>query len=197
MTRTPPRWAVPVLGALVVAVLSSGLTAVYLHARFPEVFPIAGPPQVAPEQVHLAELLVDPGAPFRAVSSGAAFQSGQAQERFAALGFRRGWTRTWEAPGARLDAFVLEFADARGADAYAGGIGRTATAFRAPAPFTVSGIPGVSGLADTQPDGTGSYAHVLAFARGDRAVLLSLTSKDPGGGALADVARREYEALGP
>jgi hypothetical protein len=195
MTRTP-RWAVPVIGALVAAVLSSGLTAVYLHGRFPEIFPLATPPVVAPEQVHLAELLVEPGPPFRPVSSGTPFQSGQAAQRFAALGLTRGWTRTWDAPDARLDAYLLEFADARGAAGYAGGIGRVAGAFLKPAAFRVPGVPGASGLADTVADRGGRYAQAVAFARANRAVLLTLSTTDATpGGLLVEIAQREYAAL--
>jgi hypothetical protein len=187
----PRPWAVPVIGALVVAVLSSGVTTLYLHHRFPAVVALAGTPQVAPELRHVAELLVDPGGPFVATSGGRPFALPRN-----GLGYVRGWTRTWRAPDATLDAYVLEFSAERGAAGYAAGIGRVAGLLTKPVPFEVTGVPRASGLTDTSPDRSGRYASVVAVYRGRRAVLLLWSSAAPGPRPeLVDLAAREYAAL--
>jgi hypothetical protein len=194
------RHAVPFVGAALAAVLSSGLTAVYLHARYPDVVSVRTPPQVAPDLVHLAALLVDPGAPFRPVDGGRPVDlaaAGASRDGLVSLGFTRGWSRSWVTSDARVDAFVFEFSSGNGAAGYAGGIGRAARLLIKPEPFAVPGVPGASGLADTVRDRNGRYAQLVVLHRDTRAVLLVLSDRTPARGTtLADLARRQYDALG-
>lgn len=191
--------ATPLVGAALAAVLSSGLTAAYLRATMPETVAIDPDPDVADEQRHLAALLVALSAPFAAVSAGGPVDAQALRAQgLEALGFTRGWTRTWRAPDERkVDSFVLEFADAGGARSYAQGIGRVATLLVEPRAFAVEGVPGASGLADEVADSDGHHTQVVVLARGKRAVLLVVAAAsaapDP---AVVDLARRQYEALG-
>ena len=189
----PPRWAVPVVGAALSAVLSSAVTVLVLHATAPELFAIDAPLATTPERRHLAELIVAPGAPYVAVSAGREVPG----DGLAGLGFRRGWTRTWRAPTReRVESYVLEFADARGASGYTRGAGRAAGLLLKPVPFVVTGVPDCIGLADTVKDRSGFYAQVVVMHRGPRAALLVLSdsSASPGAEVLA-LARRQYDAL--
>lgn len=188
----------PFVGAALAAVLSSGLTAAYLRATLPDVVAVDPRPEVVPEQRHLAALLVAPGEPFVAVSAGAPVDAkALASQGLEALGFTRGWTRTWRAPDERkLDAFLLEFADPSGALGYARGAGRVASLLVEPQAFAVDGVPGGSGLADRVADANGHHTQVVILARGSRAVLLvaavPAAAPDP---ALVALAQRQYAAL--
>ncbi|HEU0131128.1 MAG TPA: hypothetical protein VFQ85_09080 [Mycobacteriales bacterium] len=194
--------AVPVLSALIAATLSSGATAAYLRATQPEVLSVRTPFQTTPEQRHLALLLVAPGAPYAPAGRGspvdvAALGRGQSAEGMATLGFRRGWAQAWTSPRKeRVDAFLLEFADATGATGYARGIGHAASLLIKPEPFVVPGVPEASGLADTVRDRNGMYAQVVVLHRGARAVLLVFTdaSARPPAAAVT-LAQRQYAAL--
>ncbi|HVF05329.1 MAG TPA: hypothetical protein VNA20_10840 [Frankiaceae bacterium] len=196
--RARRSWVVPVLGALIAAVLSSGVTAAYFLSTMPDTVALPGDLLVTPEYRHVAALLVAPAEPFRPVSAGAPVdRKALGAERLAALGFRRGWMRTWRAPGAeRVDSFVLEFGDEPGAAAYARGIGRAARLLERPRPFTVTGVPGSSGLADTVRDREGKYAQLVALHRGRWAVLLvfATNAADPGTEVLG-LAQRQWAAL--
>jgi len=139
-------------------------------------------------------LLLDPGAPFKAGSAG---QPVAAVEGLRRLGFTRGWTRSWATPAnEHLDAVVLEFANESGARDYARGAGHAAALLVKPRAFTVTGVPGSSGLASTAKDRTGRYAQVVVLTRGARAVLLVLDAlAAPPSRTLLALARREYAAL--
>jgi hypothetical protein len=196
MTRR--TWPVPVIGAAISAVLSSGLTAAYLRSTFPDVLAVDGELQLTPEQRHLAALLVAPGEPFVPDGAGKPVDgSVSGFEGLAALGFTRGWTRTWTAPDEqRVDAFLLEFADAAGARSYAGGLGQAGTLLARPRPFTVAGVPGGSGLADEVPDRAGHYTQLVVLTDGPRAVLVVFASRSAAPGAtILDLAQRQYAAL--
>jgi hypothetical protein len=193
---TPPRWSVPVLACALTGVLSSGVTAVVMRAREPHGMLVAGELLTTPEQRDLVTLLVAPGPSFRAESPGSPVDA-HTTTGLASLGFRRGWVRTWRSGGDRVDSFVLEFEQPTGAEGYAGGIGRAATMLIKPVPFTVAGVPGASGLADTMKDRSGHYAQVVVLHRGARAVLLVFTNDSPTPPpTVADLARREWDALG-
>lgn len=180
------------------AVLSSGVTAAYLRATQPDVVAVRAPLVVTPEQRVLASMLVAPGAPYRPIDNGAAVDAAALDaDGLAALGFRRGWSRTWRTPEKeRVDSFVLEFASDAGARSYAQGIGRVARLLVRPEPFTVTGVPGGSGLADTVKDREGHYAQVVVMHRGARAVLLVFAndSARPGADVLT-LAQRQWAAL--
>ncbi len=187
-------WPVPVVGAALSAVLSSGVTAVWLRSREPETFAQRGSFDVAPEQRAVAALLVAPGGAYVAASAG---EPVAAVAGLTALGFTRGWSRSWRTPkDNRVDVVVLEFATERGAVDYARGIGRTARLLVKPQPFTVTGVPGSSGLTDTVRDRDGHYARVVVLYRGTRAALLVFTDdvSMPGAEVVA-LARRQYAAL--
>ena len=193
------RRAIPVIGAAIVAVLSSGLTTVYLHARYPDLVAVRGPITVEPDRAHLAALLVDPGPPFTPVSGGTqvtAADAGASRQGLLSLGFSRGWTQAWTATGARLDAYVFEFLNEAGAAGYASGIGRVSTLLIEPHAFVVTGVPGASGLADTVRDRDGRYAQLVVFNRGVIAVLYVLSS-DSAAPVLGELARKQYAALAP
>jgi hypothetical protein len=196
---TPPSWALPVVACALTGTLSSGVTALVLRERMPDVFAARAPFQTAAEQRDLAALLVDPGPPFRADSVGAPVDVTALRGSttgLQSLGFRRGWVRTWRTSSDRVDAFVLEFAAESGAAGYAGGIGRAANLLIKPVPFVVEGVPGASGLADTVKDRSGHYAQLVVLHRGPRAVLLVFTNAvqvpPP---TVLDLARRQYDAL--
>lgn len=197
--NAPPSWAVPVLACALTGTLSSGVTALVVRERFPEVFAANAPFATAEEQRDLAALLVDPGPPFHADSVGAPVDVTALRGSTAglqSLGFRRGWVRTWRSSGGRLDAFVLEFTAATGATGYASGIGRAANLLINPVPFAVDGVPGASGLADTVKDRSGHYAQLVVLHRGARAVLLVFTNGAPAPPpTVLDLARRQYDAL--
>lgn len=199
MTSLPePAWLRTAVAAALSAVLSSGVTAAYLRATMPDVLAVDGAFTMTTEQRHLAAVLVAPGEPYRAASAGAPVDAQQlGSEGLAALGYRRGWTRTWRAPQEqRVDAFVLEFADESGARGYAQGIGRVARLLTKPEPFTVTGVPGSSGLADQAKDREGNYAQVVVMHRGARAVLLVFATKDAEPGAeVVGLAQRQWAAL--
>lgn len=189
-----PRRSVPVLAAAISALLSSGLTAVFVRVREPDVVAQRPPFLVTPEQRDLATLLVAPGPPYVTAEPG---ESVPAADSLTALGFLRGWRRTWRTASAEsVDTVLLEFATADGALGYARGIGRAATLLVRPKPFAVDGVPGGSGLADTVKDSGGHYAQVVVLHRGVRAALLLFESAapDPGPG-VADLAQRQYDAL--
>jgi hypothetical protein len=186
--------AVPVLAAMVSALLSSGVTAVFLRHREPETVAQRPPLAVTPEQRDLAAMLVDPGAPYVPANAG---EPVDAAEGLTALGFTRGWRRTWRTPSSEtVDAVLLEFASGDGALGYARGIGRAAQLLPKPRPFVVEGVPGGSGLADTVRDSGGHFAQVVVLHRGVRAVLLLFASATSSPGpAVAALAQRQYEAL--
>ena len=193
-----PSWLAPLVGAALSAVLSSGATAAYLRAREPDVVAVRGDLQTTPEQRHLAALLVAPGEPYRAVSDGSAVDAAALNaDGLTALGFTRGWTRTWRAPDKqRVDAFVLEFGDESGARSYARGIGGAARLLVKPEPFAIPEVPGSSGLADTVKDRDGHYAQLVVMQRGTRAVLLVFaTDTAAPGPVVLGVARRQWAAL--
>jgi hypothetical protein len=188
-------WAVPVVAAALTGVLSSGVTAVYLRSTEPETVAIDVPREVTPEQRHLAALLVAPAAPYTLTGPGKPVDTNVLGGGLDALGFVRGWTQSWRTPDKQtVDSFVLEFADPAGADAYARGIGNAATLLTRPRPFSVTGVPGGSGLLDTVADKDGNYAGLVVMRDGVRAVLLVLATKSPGAGAL-DLAQRQWAAL--
>jgi hypothetical protein len=180
---------VPVLGAALSAVLSSGLTAAYLRTRPEPVVPAVGEWVVAPERTHPMALLAAPDQPWRPVSDGKALT-------VAAPGFVTGWTRAWRTPRERVDSSVLEFASPADAAAYAGGVGRAAPLLIDPAPFVVPGVPTASGLSDRSKARDGRYAHVIALHRGKRAALLlfAVDSARPSPLVVA-LAQRQYAAL--
>lgn len=182
----------PVVGAALTGVLSSGVTAVYLRETMPETF--AGEQQFTPEQRHLAALLVAPARPFAPVDGGKAVDP-TTLAGLATLGFVRSWTQTWRTPDKQsVDAFVLEFAEPAGALSYARGLGNAATLLTRPRPFAVDGVPGASGLLDTVADKDGNYASLVVMRNGSRAVLLVLATRSPAAGAL-DLAQRQWAAL--
>lgn len=190
---TPPRWAVPVIGAALSAVLSSGVTVLVLHRTAPELFAIDPGLELTPEQRHLAELLAEPAPPYAALSPGRDVTN----EGLDGLGFRRGWTRAWQAPSTeRVESYVLEFADPRGARTYVQGTGRAAALLIEPVPFVVTGVPDCVGLADRVKDRSGRYAQVVVMHRDARAALLVFSglSATPGPEVLA-LAQRQYAAL--
>jgi hypothetical protein len=197
--RAGPAWVVPVLGAAIAAVLSSGVTAVYLHETAPELFAAKAPLQVAPELRDLAGLLVAPERPYRALNAGTVVDlasQGASAQGLASLGFRRGWTQAWGVRKNRVDTFVMEFTSPTGAAAYAHGIGRAAKLLLKPAPFTVTGVPDASGLRDTVRDRDGRYAQVIVLFHGSRAALLVFSDVTPQPPAeLVALARAQYEAL--
>lgn len=191
-------WAVPVLAAAIAGVLSSGVTAAYLLSTRPDTVALPGDLLTAPEYRHVAALLVAPAEPFRPVSVGAPVDPEALRaEGLASLGFRRGWTRAWRGPGGeRVDSFVLEFGDPGGAAAYARGVGRAARLLERPRPFTVPGVPGSSGLADTVRDREGRYAQLVALHRGRWAALLVFATDDADPGAeVVGLAQRQWAAL--
>jgi hypothetical protein len=196
---TPRPWVVPALTAAVAAVLSSGVTAVYLHETAPELFAAHAPLDVAPELRDLAGLLVAPERPYYALDDGKPVDlasQGASAAGLASLGFRRGWTRAWGARKNRVDTFVMEFSSPTGAAAYARGIGRAAKLLLKPAPFAVAGLPDASGLRDTVKDRDGRYAQVIVMFRGQRTALLVFsdeTSQPPA--ELLALAQRQYDAL--
>lgn len=179
-------------------VLSSGLTAAYLRATAPDTLALRGDLLLTPEQRHLAALLAEPAAPFAAAGAGRAVDAtALGADGLASLGFRRGWTRTWQAPsGERLDAFVLEFADARGAAAYGGNAGRAARLLARPVPFAVAGLPAATGLADRVADADGRYLQLVALHRGPWAALLVLaTAEREPGATIVGLAQRQWARL--
>jgi hypothetical protein len=185
---------VPVLACAISALLSSGLTAVVLRHREPGTVAQRPPLTVTPEQRDLATLLVTPGPPYVAVNAGEVVPPSQG---LTTLGLTRGWRRQFRTPSAdRIDVIVLEFASASGARGYAQGIGRAAQLLVKPRPFTVSGVPGGSALADTVRDRDGKYAQVVVMHRGVRAALLvfAVSSATPGP-EVAALAQRQYAAL--
>lgn len=189
--------AVTAVSVALSAVLSSGLTAAYLRSERPDIVSVDDELQVTPEQRHLAALLVAPGKPYQGVASLPVGPEQLGDDGLAALGFVRGWNESWRAPDAqRVDAFMLEFDAERGARSYTQGIGRAARLLVRPEPFTVAGVPGSSGLADTVSDRDGHYLQVVAMHRGPRAVLLIFTTKrrEPAN-VVADVAQRQWAAL--
>jgi hypothetical protein len=198
--REPRPWAVPVLSAAVSAVLSSGLTAAYVRATLPDVIATRVPFTTVKEHADVAALLVAPGPPYRPLSGGEPVDlaaQGASVEVLASIGYTRGWTRAWSgAGGERVDAYVLEFSGESGATAYARGIGRAATLLIKPVPFSVSGVPDGSGLADTVRDKSGRYAQVVALHRGRWAALLVFSAKErtPQASVVA-LAQRQYAAL--
>lgn len=195
---TQPPWLATAVTAALSAVLSSGITAAYLRADEPDVIAVNPPLVVTPEQRTLASILVAPAAPYRPVGDGAAVDAkALGADGLTSLGFRRGWSRTWRtADKDRVDSFVLEFAAESGARSYAQGIGRIAQLLVEPEPFTVTGVPGSSGLADTVKDRDGQYAQVVVMQRGARAVLLVFAndSAKPGSDVLS-LAQRQWAAL--
>jgi hypothetical protein len=193
-----PAWLAPVVGAALSAVLSSGVTAAYLRGTAPDTVAVHGDLQKTPEQRHLAALLVAPGEPFRAVDAGRPVDvQGLGSKGLDALGFQRGWMRTWRTPDKEtVDSFVLQFGSSAGALAYAQGIGRAATLLVRPEPFTVAGVPASSGLADTVKDSAGHYAQVVVLHRGVTAVLLVFATKSATpGDAVVGLAQRQWAAL--
>jgi hypothetical protein len=192
---TRPR-VVGVLAALIAALLSSGLTVVYLHATAPELFAADAPLETAPELRDLAALLVPPDG-LAATGPGRTMAvNGNPESGLAALGFTRGWSRAWAATDRRVDAYVLEFRDESGALAYARGAGRAARLLIKPVPFTVPDVPGATGLADTVRDRSGRYAQVVVLHRGRRAVLLVFSDRAPmPGTAVYAQVKRQYDAL--
>jgi hypothetical protein len=193
-----PPWLTTAVTAALSAVLSSGVTAAYLRANEPDVVAVSPPPVVTPEQRSLASILVAPAAPYRAVDGGAPVDAkALGADGLESLGFRRGWSRTWRTGGKdRVDSFVLEFAGESGARSYAQGIGRVARLLVKPEPFTVTGVPGSSGLADTVKDRDGNYAQVVVMHSGPRAVLLVFANDSalPGADVLT-LAQRQWAAL--
>lgn len=189
------RRAVPVLAALISALLSSGLTTVWLRTRDADTVAVRPPFQVAPEYRAIAALLVAPGPPYVPVDAGTPVQ---VVAGLTALGFTRGWQQSWRAATREhVDGVVLEFRDDTGATGYASGIGRAASLLAKPRPFTVAGVPGSSGLADTVRDKDGFYAYVVVMHRGARAALLFFTAASPDPAyVVAALAQREYAALG-
>ena len=149
---------------------------------------------VTPEQRDLAALLVAPGTPYAAADRGAPVP---AAEGLTSLGFVRGWRRTWRTPSAEsVDMVLLEFDSPDGALGYARGIGGAARLLVKPTPFTVDGVPGGSGLADTVKDRGGHYAQVVVLHRGVRAALLLFESAASSPGPeVAALAQRQYDAL--
>jgi hypothetical protein len=190
----PPVTAVAVALS---AVLSSGVTAAYLRATMPDVLAVRTGLDVTPEQRHLAALLVAPGEPYAVAAGGPVDAKQLGPDGLAALGFRRGWTQTWRAPEQqRVDAFLLEFDAERGARAYAQRIGQAARLMTDPKPFTVTGVPGSSGLASAVKDKDGNYAQVVALHRGSRAVLLVFATKQAvPGSEVVGLAQRQWAAL--
>jgi hypothetical protein len=137
--------------------------------------------------------MAEPAPPYAAVSPGHDVPS----TGLAGLGFRRGWTRAWQAPSKeRVEAYVLEFAEPRGAATYAQGSGRAAALMVEPVPFVVTGVPDCVGLMDRVKDRAGMYARVVVMHRDARAALLvfSGASPTPGPEVLA-LAQRQYAAL--
>lgn len=191
-----PGWLVPVVAAALTGVLSSGVTALYLRSTMPDVLAIDPDKQITPEQRHLAALLVAPAAPFTAAGEGKPVDDATLQNADV-LGFQRGWTRTWQAPGRqRVEAFVLEFGDANGALTYARGLGRAAPLLTRPEPFTVTGVPGSSGLTDTVADKDGNYTAIVVVNEGRRVALLVFATRSATpGSAIVDLARRQWMAL--
>jgi hypothetical protein len=192
-------WVVPALAAALSAVLSSGVTAAFLRSRFPDVLATRAPFEYVPERADVAALLVAPPAPYRPAGPGHAVDlgaQGLSADQLAAAGFRRGWTRAWRAGGERVDGYVFEFADERGATAYADAIGRAARLLIEPVPFLVPGVPDATGLADRVRDRNGRYALVVALHRGRWAALIvvAATASAPGP-EVTTLAQRQYAAL--
>ena len=190
---TPP-WAVTAVAVALSGVLSSGMTAAFLRSREDGVVAIQGPLQLTVEQRALVDMLVDPGTRFRPASLGASLEP---TANLTALGYQRGWTRRFDAGRQQLDAFVLEFADEKGAAGYARGIGGAARLLAKPEPFAVTGVPGASGLVDTVKADDGRYLHLVALHRGPRAALLVFRDEKTAAADLLALAQRQYDALAP
>lgn len=189
---TPP-WAVTAVAAALSAVLSSGVTAVFLRLREPETLAISPPVELTVEQRALVELLVDPGARFVPAGVGAAVPTSASLRD---LGYVRGWTRTFHAGRQQLDAVVLEFALENGAESYARGIAGATPLLSKPEPFAV-GVPGASGVVDTVRANDGRYLHLVALHRGARAAVLVFKDESRSGADLLALAQRQYDALAP
>lgn len=188
-------WAVPVIGAALTGVLSSGVTALYLRSTFPDVLAIEGDQQLTSEQRHLAALLVAPAKPFAIAGPGKPVDARVLGEGLDALEFQRGWTQTWRTPDKqKVDAFALEFRDETGARSYARGIGNSATLLTQPRPFEVPDVPGSIAIVDAVPDRDGNYAALAVLHQGSRAVFLVFATKQPGAG-VADLVQRQWRAL--
>ncbi|HEV2890245.1 MAG TPA: hypothetical protein VGX28_07685 [Frankiaceae bacterium] len=186
-----PSWAVTAVAAALSAVLSSGVTTVFLRLRAPETVAISPPVELTVEQRALVELLVDPGARFVPANVGTAVP---ASESLRSLGYVRGWTRTFSAERQQLDAFVLEFASESGARGYARGIGGAARLLSRPEPFALP-VPNASGLVDAVRADDGRYLHLVALYRGARAALLVFRDESRSGADLLALAQRQYDAL--
>lgn len=186
---------VPVVGAALTGVLSSGVTALYLRSTMPETFAMPGEQQLAPEQRHLAAFLVAPAGGFRPVQ-GRAYDPG-ADAGLGALGFTRGWIREWKGrANEHVTASILEFAEPAGAQSYAARFGRTAALLTRPRAFTVDGVPGASGLADTVAASDGMHTVLVQLQEGTRAVLLLLVLRSPDPGPpVVDYVQRQWAAL--
>ena len=190
-----PGWVVPVIGAALSGVLSSGLTAAYLRStEKPETVAVDVPRDITPEQRHLAALLIAPAAPFTGTGPGKPVDT-TTLAGLSTLGFVRGWTQKWRTPDKQtVDAFVLEFAEPAGADSYARGLGNAATLLTRPRAFSVTGVPGAGGVLDTVADKDGNFASLVVMRKGVRAVLLVLATRSPAAGAL-ELAQRQWAAL--
>lgn len=187
--------ATSVVAAALSGVLCSGVTAAVMRIREPDVVAIRGPLQLTDEQRHLVELLADPGSRYVAASAGAEVA---ATPSLTTLGYVRGWTRTYKAGTDQLDTFVLEFATEDGAAGYARGLGGAARLLAKPVVFPLPEVPGASGLADSVRDSAGHYLRLVALSRGTRAALLVFRDDAAERSAeVAEVARRQYEALAP
>ena len=178
-------------------VLSSGLTAAYLRATEPETTAIDGDMHVTPEQRHLAAMLVAPGLPFTRGSGGEPLTATDLGTT--PLGFQSGWQEAFRSRDEQqVTTFLLRFDGPAAARSYAQGAGRIAAAMTSPEPFLVSGVPGASGLADTTKDSDGHYLQAVVLHRGTHAALLLFTTEQARPGSLvADLAQRQWAALGP
>lgn len=185
---------VAVVAAALSGVLCSGVTAAVMRATEPEVAAIDGPRQIAEEQRHLAELLLDPGAPYVAAGAGS---EPQVDAAVRARGVVRGWARRYTAGPDSLDALLFEFGTEDQARGYSRSVGAAAPLLAKPVPFDVPGVPDASGLADTVKDAKGQYLRLVVVVRGRYTALLVLRDDAPG--IATDVvtfARRQYDALG-
>jgi hypothetical protein len=188
-----PPWAVPGIAVALSAVLSSGATAAFLRSREPDVVAVRAPLQISEEQRALVDLLVDPGPRFVAASAGVPVET---TGDLTKLGYVRGWSRTFNAGRQQLDAIVLEFATEEGALGYAHGIGGATRLLAKPEPFALDGIPGASGLVDTEKAADGRYLRLVSLYRGAHAALLVFRDEDDSAADLLALAQRQYDALG-
>jgi hypothetical protein len=192
--------SITLVAAALSAVLSSGLTAAYLRSTMPATVPVNGAPLVTPETRPLATRLAEPAAPYRPRSAGGPLDITTIDRTTTPpAGFVRAWQRSWASTDEQVTTFLVEFAGEAQARSYAqGGTGRLAVLFDSPVPFVIDGVPGASGVSDTEPDADGHFGQAVVIHR-DRftALLVFVTNAARPGNVVADLSRRQWAALAP